>query len=149
MNVTDQNGITSYAIPMVTWKLLSLFMIRWRLYKEADAVSPAGRSANPSATGPVSYGFQSNYYKGATNPKGETQFDFRAGDFEFNALNFDYLVVNGAKAQFKGLGKMTNGLVEQSGIAFIMTVIDGDAPTGGGVDKIRMKIYNKNSGQVI
>jgi hypothetical protein len=44
---------------------------------------------------------------------------------------------------------MTNGLVDQSGIAFIMTVIDGDAPNGGGVDKIRMKIYNKNSGQVI
>jgi len=30
-----------------------------------------------------------------------------------------------------------------------MTVIDGDAPNGGGVDKIRMKIYNKNTGQVM
>ena len=31
----------------------------------------------------------------------------------------------------------------------MMTVIDGDAPNGGGVDKVRMKIYNKNSGQVM
>jgi hypothetical protein len=40
--------------------------------------SPAGAlSASPAATGKVSYGFQSNYYKGATYPKGETQFEFK------------------------------------------------------------------------
>ncbi len=90
------------------------------------------------------YGFQSNYYKGATNPKGETEFDFRVGDFEFNALNFDYLVVSGAKAQFKGLGKMKMNGIEQSGILFTLTVIDGQLTGGGGTDKIRMKVYNKN-----
>ena len=39
-------------------------------------------------------------------------------------------------------------MVEQSGIAFILTVIDGQLSGGGGVDKIRMKIYNKNTNQV-
>jgi hypothetical protein len=38
--------------------------------------------------------------------------------------------------------------VEQSGIAFILTVIDGQLAGGGGTDKIRMKIFNKNSGEI-
>ena len=107
--------------------------------------SPAGALAGkPSATGKASYGFAVNY-KNATKPQGETQFEFKSGSFEFNAVNFDYLAVNGAMAQFKGTGKITGG---QSGIGFIMTVIDG-ALDGTNVDKIRMKVYNRNTGAVI
>src|SRR4030095_5843639 len=58
--------------------------------------------------------------------------------------NFDYLSISNAKAQFKGTGKIIGG---QSGIGFIMTVIDG-AIEGTGVDKIRMKIFNRNTGYV-
>ena len=83
-----------------------------------------------------------NYFKNSTNPKGETQFEFKVGEFEFNALNFEYLVINNAMAQFKGTGKIIGG---QSGIGFTMTVIDGQLD-GSGIDKIRMKIYNKNNG---
>jgi hypothetical protein len=148
MNVTDQNGLTSYV--NTNGDLEAIVVIYdpngGFTYGSGCFVSPAGAiPSNPTATGPVSFGFQSNYYKGATYPKGETQFDFQTTDFEFNALNFDYLVVNGAFAQFKGSGKIIG---DQSGYAFIMTVIDGDAPGGGGVDKIRMKIYNKNTGEV-
>ncbi|MGZ4097117.1 MAG: T9SS type A sorting domain-containing protein, partial [Bacteroidia bacterium] len=107
--------------------------------------SPAGAlKSNPAATGKASYGFAVNY-KNAAKPQGETQFEFKSGSFEFNAVNFDYLAVNGAVAQFKGTGKITGG---QSGIGFIMTVTDG-ALDGSNVDKIRMKIYNKNTGAVI
>jgi hypothetical protein len=149
MNVTDQNGITS---SVATNGDLEAIVVVYDpnggyTYGSGCFVSPPGAiPTNPTATGPVSFGFQTNYYKGATNPKGETQFDFRAGDLEFNALNFDYLVVDGSNAQFKGSGKIIG---DQSGYNFIMTVIDGDAPNGGGVDKIRMKIYNKNTGQVM
>jgi hypothetical protein len=66
------------------------------------------------------------------------------GSFEYNALNFDYLSISGAKAQFKGTGKIIGG---QSGINFIMTVIDG-ALDGTGIDKARIKIYNKNTGKI-
>jgi hypothetical protein len=86
-----------------------------------------------------------NYFKNSTNPKGETQFEFKVGDFEFNALNFDYLAINNSTAQFKGTGKIIGG---QSGIGFTMTVVDGQLD-GTGVDKIRMKIYNKNNGSII
>jgi hypothetical protein len=58
--------------------------------------------------------------------------------------------VNGSKAVYKGLGKTTINGVEQSGYAFILTVIDGKNSTNpSGVDKIRMKIYNKNTMAVI
>jgi hypothetical protein len=85
-----------------------------------------------------------NYYRNATLPKGETQFEFKVGDFEFNALNFEYLSINGATAQFKGSGKIIGG---QSGINFVMTTVDGQLD-GTGVDKIKIRIYNKNTGQV-
>ena len=59
-------------------------------------------------------------------------------------MNFDYLSINNSIAQFKGTGKIIGG---QSGINFIMTVIDGDLD-GSGIDKIRMKIFNKNTGEI-
>jgi hypothetical protein len=154
MNITDQKGVTSYV--NTNGDLQAMIVVYdpngGYTFGSGSFTSPKGSvPSNPTATPKITFGFQSNYYKGATNPKGETEFDFDAGDFQFNALNFDYLVVdpNGYKAQFKGAGKISNQLgTIQSGINFIMTVIDGNAPNGGGIDKIHMKIYNKNTGQV-
>ena len=147
MNVTDQNGVTSYAN---TNNDLDAIVVVYdpnggNTYGGGYFESPAGAlRSNPSATGKASYGFAMNYFKNSTNPKGETQFEFKVGDFEFNALNFDYLVINNAMAQFKGTGKIIGG---QSGIGFTMTVTDGQLD-GSGVDMIRMKIYNKNNGSI-
>ncbi len=108
--------------------------------------SPAGAyRANPSLTGKISFGFTSKYFKNATNPKGETQFSFKLGDLDFNAVNFEYLVISGAKAQFKGFGKL-NG---SGAYNFLLTVIDGNLPGGGGVDRFRMKIWNKSTGALV
>ena len=148
MNVTDQKGITSYAN---TNNDLDAIVVIYdpnggNTYGGGHFESPAGAlRSDPAATGKASYGFAMNYFKNSTNPKGETQFEFKVGGFEFNALNFDYLVINKAMAQFKGTGKIIGG---QSGIGFTMTVTDGEVD-GTGIDKIRMKIYNKNSGTVI
>ena len=151
MNVTDQKGVTSYATTngydeaiVVAYDPNGGYTYGGKKFKSPKGALPS----QPNVAGEMTYGFQTNYYKGATNPKGETWFILNNGEFEFNALNFDYLVVNGAKAQFKGLGKMVRNGVEQSGIAFILTVIDGQLTGGGGTDKIRMKIYNKNTGEV-
>ena len=148
MNVTDQNGLTSYAN---TNNDLDAIVVVYDpnggyTYGGGYFDSPAGAlRSDISATGKASYGFTVNYFKNSTNPKGETQFEFKVGDFEFNALNFDYLVINKSMAQFKGTGKIISG---QSGIGFTMTVVDGQVD-GTGIDKIRMKIYNKNNGTVI
>jgi hypothetical protein len=146
MNVTDQTGVTSWAN---TNNDLDAIVVIYdpnggNAYGGGWYESPAGAlTASPSATGKASYGFAVNYAN-AAKPKGETQFEFKVGSFEFNALNFDYLSINGAKAQFKGTGKIIGG---QSGIGFIMTVKDGDLDSTG-IDKIRMKIYNRNTGYV-
>jgi hypothetical protein len=148
MEITDQKGNVSYAD--ANGDLDAIVVIYdpngGYTYGGGSFASPAGSiPANPQATGLVSYGFQNNYFKGATNPKGETQLEFKVGEFEFNALNYEYLAVDKHKAQFRGSGRITGG---QSGIAFIMTVIDGAVTGGGGVDKIRMKVFNKNTGEV-
>lgn len=148
MDVTDQNGITTFA--NTNGDLEAIIVI----YDPNDGYtygggyfnSPAGALvSNSSAAGKASYGFSMNYFKNSTYPKGETQFEFKVGGFEFNALNFDYLVISNSVAQFKGTGKIIGG---QSGVGFTMTVVDGQLD-GTGVDKIRMKIYNKNNGAVI
>jgi hypothetical protein len=151
MNLTDQKGVTSYATTngydeaiVVAYDPNGGYTYGGKKFKSPKGAMPS----NPHVAGDMTYGFQTNYYKGATNPKGETWFILNNGDFEFNALNFEYLVVNGAKAQFKGLGKMVRNGIEQSGIAFILTVIDGQLAGGDGTDKIRMKIYNKNTSEV-
>ena len=146
MNITDQTGTVSYAN---TNNDLDAIVVIYdpnggNAYGGGWFNSPAGAlKANAAATGKASYGFSVNYAN-AAKPKGETQFEFKVGSFEFNALNFDYLAISRAKAQFRGTGKIVGG---QSGIGFIMTVIDG-ALDGSGVDKIRMKIFNRNTGQV-
>ncbi len=103
--------------------------------------SPAGAlKADPQATGKASFGFEVHYFKKSTFPKGETRFELKVGNFEFTALNYDYMAISGNRAQMKGYGRITNG---QSGIAFILTVIDN-----GNEDYVRVRIYNKNTGEV-
>jgi hypothetical protein len=148
MNITDQTGLTTYT--NTAGDLEAIVVIfdpnGGNTYGGGYFNSPAGAlKSNPSATGKVSYGFAMNYFKNSTNPKGETQFEFKMGTFEFNALTFEYLVISNSMAQFKGTGKIIGG---QSGVGFTMTVVDGQLD-GSGVDKIRMKIYNKNNGTII
>ncbi len=147
MNITDQKGVTTYT--NTSGDLEAIVVIYdpngGNTYGGGYYNSPAGAlKSNPSATGKASYGFAMDYFKNSTNPKGETQFEFKVGDFEFNALNFEYLVISNSMAQFKGTGKIIGS---QSGVGFIMTVVDGQLD-GSGIDKIRIKIYNKNTGEV-
>jgi hypothetical protein len=53
-------------------------------------------------------------------------------------------VIDKARAQFAGFGKV-NGV---SGYNFIVTVIDGNLPGGDGVDKFRIKIWDKVTGAI-
>jgi hypothetical protein len=148
MNVTDQNKVTSYAN---TNEDMEAIVVIYDpnggfTYGGGWFTSPAGAlTSDPAATGKGNFGFTVNYYKNATFPKGETQFEFKVGDFEYNALNYEYLSISGAKAQIRGSGKITG---VQSGINFIMTVIDGNLIGGGATDKIRLKIFNKNTNYV-
>jgi hypothetical protein len=108
--------------------------------------SPTGAySANPSLTGKANFGFVAKYQQGSTTPTGETEFNFQKGNLNFHSTGYDWLVIVGAKAQFKGSGRI-NG---SGDYAFLVTVNDGQATGGGGVDKFRIKIWNKSTGQVV
>jgi hypothetical protein len=89
-------------------------------------------------TGKASFGFVAKYQKGAAKPTGKTEFQFKAGDFNFHSTSYEWLVVAGARAQFKGEGTV-NG---EPGYGFMLTAIDGQVDGGGGVDKFRMKVWN-------
>ncbi len=62
-----------------------------------------------SAQGKANFGFVSKYTKGATVPSGRTQFEFSAGQLDFSSTAYEWLVVGGPLAQFKGSGTI-NGL---------------------------------------
>lgn len=107
---------------------------------------PAGAyAADPTATGKATFGFVSKYQKGTTVPTGTTQFQFAAPGFEFKSTSYDWLVVAGPKAQYKGTGTV-NGV---TGYAFMLTVVDGQRAGGGGVDKLRLKVWDNATGLVV
>jgi hypothetical protein len=101
--------------------------------------SPAGAyTANPSLAGRANFGFVSKYRRGTSTPEGQTEFVFKAGDLHFHGNSYEWLVFSGPQAQYKGTGTI-NGV---SGYTFMLTVTDGQANGGGGVDKFRIKIWN-------
>lgn len=147
MKVTDNSGVTSWVDSAGDLEAIVVIYDPNGGYTIGGGwiMAPAGSyPANAGLTGKLSFGFNSKYTN-AKNPKGETQIHFALGNFEFNALNYDYLAVSGARAQFKGFGKV-NG---DAGYNFILTVIDGQASGGGGVDKFRIKIWNKSTGAIV
>jgi len=102
--------------------------------------SPAGASTTyPEAVGKANFGFVSKYQKGAKVPTGNTEFQFKAGNLNFHSNVYEWLVVAGAKAQYKGTGTI-NGA---GNYGFMLTAIDGQIKGGGGVDKFRIKIWDR------
>ena len=93
----------------------------------------------------LSFGFVAKYQNGAQTPSGDTQFQFQVANLKFKSTVYEWLVIAGARAQFKGSGTI-NGLGDYR---FLLTAIDGEVSGGGGVDRFRIKIWDKDSGGVI
>ena len=108
--------------------------------------SPAGAYfGNSTLYGKATFGFVSKYQKGATVPTGQTEFQFHVANMNFKSTSYQWLVIAGAKAQYKGWGTI-DGTGDYS---FMLTAIDGQINGGGGVDKFRIKIWDKVTGNVI
>jgi PKD domain len=105
-------------------------------------VGAGSYTADPTLSGRANFGFNSQYKKGSTVPTGETEFNFQVGNFNFHSESYNWLVVSGWKAQYKGTGSV-NGV---SGYNFTLTAYDGDISGGGGVDKFRIVITDGNHG---
>jgi hypothetical protein len=108
--------------------------------------SPEGAyTADPTLTGKATFGFVSKYKKGATTPTGQTQFQFKVADVNFHSDVYDWLVVAGARAQYKGTGTV-NGI---GNFGFMLTAIDEKLTPSTDVDLFRIKIWDKDDGDAI
>jgi PKD repeat protein len=93
-------------------------------------------------TGKATFGFVSKYKKGQSTPDGDTEFQFHEGNLNFKSTAYDWLVLSGTKAQYKG-----SGTINGSGdYGFMLTAIDGDLKSKGSPDTFRIKIWDKASG---
>jgi hypothetical protein len=108
--------------------------------------SPAGAyPSNPGLSGRANFGFVSKYQKGAATPTGQTEFEFRLANFNFHSTAYDWLVVAGRKAQYKGSGSV-NG---SGNYGFLLTATDGDLPGGTAIDQFRIKIWDVATGAIV
>ncbi len=102
-------------------------------------LSPAGAyTPSPDTTGKATFGFVAKYKPGASVPDGSTEFRFGAGGFEFRSTSYDWLVVAGSKAQYRGQGTV-NGA---PGYGFLLTAYDGSP------DRIRLKVWDASNAVV-
>ena len=99
--------------------------------------------------GKASFGFVSKYKKGSTEPSGDTQFHFKAGNLKFKSSEYEWLtiVIAGAKAQYKGVGTI-NG---EGDYGFMITAFDADLNDNDShtEDKFRIKIWDVVSEEIV
>ena len=100
---------------------------------------------DPKLVGKASFGFVSRYKKGAKVPTGNTEFQFSAGNINFHSNNYEWLVVAGAKASFKGVGTI-NG---EGSYGFMLSAIDELLTPSTDVDLFRIKIWDKENGDTV
>lgn len=100
-------------------------------------MSPAGvYIADPSLTGKATFGFVTKYKKGANVPDDNTEFQFKLGDLTFKSTSYEWLVVAGNKAVFKG-----EGTINGQGTFKFMISADDDSP-----DIFRIQIWEAGGG---
>ena len=106
--------------------------------------SPLGAfSANSAFRGRANFKFVSKYEKGASTPSGEIEFVFPTADMTFKGTNYDWLVVSGPIAYFKG-----SGMINDSGeYGFVLIAVDEKEK--GTKDKFRIKIWDKMTGKSV
>lgn len=107
--------------------------------------SPAGAyRADPSLTGKSTFGFVAKAKPGRVTPDGNTEFQFHGTRFNFKSRSYEWLVVAGSKAMYRGEGTV-NGAGRYG---FQVTVVDGRRE-GTKVDRFRMRIWDAATGAVV
>jgi hypothetical protein len=105
--------------------------------------SPVGAyKSDMKLTGKAAFLILAKYSKGASKPSGETDIVLGAGKLLFHSSSYSWLVVSGNKATYRGAGTLNL----KPGYEFLLTVTDGGVK---GVDKIRIKIWEKGTSKVI
>jgi hypothetical protein len=100
--------------------------------------SPAVPSLRYMAVrGNAAFALAAKYLDGNTIPQGLIIFEAR--NMSFVSARYEWLVVAGGRAQFKGVGKV-NGA---GSFGFLLTATDGALTGDGRVDRLRIKIWDR------
>ncbi len=70
---------------------------------------PGAMPGSPTAEGPASFRFLAAYRRGANVPQGQTRFEFQTGGLRLDSVAYEWLVVAGSTARFKGDGELADG----------------------------------------
>ena len=141
------NRLSNYTVTLNTGTLTVMPLSNAGFIIGVGGIKSSAGSYTPDPTleGNAIFAFFSSYRQGTNLPTGYTEFQFRVANLNFKSISYDWLVITGAKAKYKGTGTI-NGA---GNYAFIISVIDGQIIGGGGVDKFRIKIWDKATGKVI
>ena len=76
------------------------------------------------------------YKKGASNPNGKLEFQYKAGDINLHSTDMDWMVVSTTKVRFKGLATINGAGL----FAFKVTATDNGEP-GANNDDFKIEIW--------
>jgi hypothetical protein len=110
------------------------------IYSDAGAYLP-----DPTLEGRASFGFVSKYTKKDTSPIGQTAFHLNVADLNFHSDTYQWLVIAGNNAKFKGDGTI-NG---KGHYGFMITATDGQYKDPNLSDAFRIKIWDKNDNDLV
>ena len=144
VTVTDKDGASGSA---VATELLVIYDPAGGFATGGGWIIPGGATSDAGDdlpgldnTSKATFGFVVKYKKGADTPKGQLEFQYRAGNFNLHSTDYDWLVVtNNNFAKFQGLAtiKDAEGL-----FPFKVAARDGDANGGTQSDNFVIKIYD-------
>ncbi|PVX26073.1 MAG: hypothetical protein CW691_02590 [Candidatus Bathyarchaeum sp.] len=144
LTVTDSNGgSVEYVVPeyVVVYDSSAGFVTG-----RGWINSPEGAyTIDPQLAGTANFGFVSKYQKGANVLTGNTVFEFKVADLKFHSTSYQWLVIAGAKAQYKGTGTI-NG---EGSYTFMLTATDGKLKSELTPDTFRIKIWDSASGNIV
>jgi hypothetical protein len=147
LTVTDPGGLShTYTTMMVVYD------------DEAGSVTGGGWIMSPegacqfgecgeNTTGKANFGFVSKCKRGADSPTGQTEFQFKAGGLDFHSSSYEWLVIAGANAKYKGMGTIKG----DGNYGFMRTATDAavNDHDAHDVDLFRIKTWDKNSGDTV
>ena len=108
--------------------------------------SPEGAyTPDPTLAGKANFGFVSKYKKGQSKPSGNTEFNFKMASLNFRSDDYEWMLIAGAKAIYKGTGTI-NGA---GNYGFMLSAIDEELTPSTDVDLFRIKIWNKDNGDAL
>ncbi len=111
--------------------------------------SPAGAApSEPTGAGKGHFNVSVRFQGGSAVPNGNVRFRLKTADINFVATSFDWLVVmpiDGATGILRGHGTL-NGNADYE---FLLTVIDGDAPGGDGIDRFQVRIWGDTTSETV